>query len=193
MRSSNILIFSAGLGLGALFGWIATKNHYAELAEIDMQETRDYYYEKLDELEAATNRELKKKAEDKLKPDTTKVSYNYDKPDIMSFYQTKAQLEAEAKESEEESKEMNIKDYEDRPTIISPSEFVTDDEFSKSTVTLYSNNVLVDEDDEVLDIDETIGRDNATIIDDDTDTLYVRNFRLNTDYEVITDPSEYEE
>ena len=81
----------------------------------------------------------------------------------------------------------------EKPYIISPEEFGDFDEYTKLSLTYYSDGVLADENDEIVDdIDETVGADFADHFGEyEDDSVFVRNDRLKCDYEILRDNRSY--
>lgn len=83
------------------------------------------------------------------------------------------------------------------PYKISTDEFMDDDlGFDKVTLTWFAgDNTLIDENEEPIpDVMRTVGEDNLLRFgedSDDNDTVFVRNERINTDFEVVRDPQKY--
>ena len=83
-------------------------------------------------------------------------------------------------------------DY-DRPYIIEPQEFGALDGYSLITLYHYSDNVLADDCDELVeDLDNVVGEDYASHFGEyEDDCVYVRNDRLKADYEICRDLRKY--
>lgn len=80
------------------------------------------------------------------------------------------------------------------PYVISPNEFGTMDEYETVSLTYYSkDNVLTDDNDEIVDdVDEIIGQDSLKHFGEyEDDSVYVRNDRRKCDYEILLDESDY--
>jgi type IV secretory pathway VirB10-like protein len=83
------------------------------------------------------------------------------------------------------------------PFHISTDDFMDDEnEFSKITITYFEgDDTLIDERESIIpDIDGTVGRDNLHHFGEDSDskdTVYVRNEKLQTDFEVVREEGTY--
>ena len=75
------------------------------------------------------------------------------------------------------------------PYIISPEEFDTEDGYDTVSLTYYTDGVLTDDDNNVIeDIENTVGEDFAKHFGEyEDDSVFVRNERLMTDYEILMD------
>ena len=79
--------------------------------------------------------------------------------------------------------------------MISPEEFGEFEEYEKISLTYYSNNILADENNEVIeDVEETIGVDSLTHFGEyEDDSVFVRNDARKCDYEILLDQRSYAE
>lgn len=83
---------------------------------------------------------------------------------------------------------------EERPYVISPEEFGEFEDYEKISLTYYSGNkILADENDEpVEDVDEIVGIDSLDRFGEyEEDSVFVRNDRLKCDYEILMDSRAY--
>lgn len=137
------------------------------------------YYEQIAEDEINSVREVFQKREKEPVRSRSKVE--------MDEYGEKLQ-ECGYSESKDDS-------LEKRPYVISPSEFGDIDEYAKISLTYYSNNVLADENDEIVeDVDETVGIDSLTHFGEyEDDSVFVRNDARRCDYEILLDQRSYTE
>lgn len=112
----------------------------------------------------------------------------------------------EAQEDEEESDDEPISSTPEfrtvrdphGPYVISIDEYMEDDPdspFSKSELTYFEgDNVLIDEREQIADIEKTIGSNNLDRWGEgttDADQVYIRNERLEVDFEVTRDENTY--
>ena len=81
----------------------------------------------------------------------------------------------------------------EKPYIILPEEFGEFEEYEKISLTYYADQVLADEnDEEVDDVDEIVGKDSLTHFGEyEDDSVFVRNDRLKCDYEILLDQRNY--
>ena len=81
-----------------------------------------------------------------------------------------------------------------KPYVISPDEFGEDEEYDQVELTYYSDGVLADEDDTILNIEEVIGRKSIDHIGDyEDDSVHVKNEARKVYYEVLVDERTYED
>lgn len=81
------------------------------------------------------------------------------------------------------------------PRIISPDEFGEQDGYDEISLTYYADRTLTDDHDHPLDddeIEETVGKDSLLHFGEyEPDSVFVRNDRLKTDYEILLDTRTY--
>lgn len=81
----------------------------------------------------------------------------------------------------------------DKPYLISPEEFGEFDDYDTIDLKYYSNRVLTDDQDEIVDdIDAVVGRESLNHFGDyEDDAVFVRNDRLKCDYEILRELGAY--
>ena len=82
----------------------------------------------------------------------------------------------------------------EKPYVISP-ESVGEDDYDVVTFTYYTNDILTNEQDEVIEgkeLETLIGSDSLTHFGEyEEDCVYVRNDKLKTDFEILRDIMPY--
>ena len=182
----GLLIFAAGLAVGAVAGAVLVKNKVLADAKAEIDEVRKYYRESrgvVNEVE-----EVKEKVEETIdhiqdlieehetKPKTEKEHTNYSQ--ITKMYMSKDEFQTPM--------------YDD-PFVIDPSEFGENPEYDTETLTYFADGVLVDDVDDVIEEpDIVVGLENLKIFEEfGATTVYVRNDIYKTDYEIIRDDWNY--
>ena len=184
----GLLIFAAGLAVGAVAGAVIVKNKVLADAKAEVEEVREYYRsargkvnrENVEETEEV--KEVEKKEYElkdiliKDEPKTEKEHTNYSQ--ITKMYMSKDEFQAPM--------------YDD-PFVIDPSEFGENPEYVTETLTYFADGVLVDDVDDVIEEpDIVVGLENLKIFEEfGATTVYVRNDIYKTDYEIIRDDWNY--
>lgn len=180
----GLLIFAAGLAVGAVAGAVLVKNKVLADAKAEVEEVRKYYRESRGVVEEVEEKEEVKEVEKKeyeLKdiqvkdePKTGLTNYNQ----ITKMYMSKDEFQSPM--------------YDD-PFVIDPSEFGENPEYDTETLTYFADGVLVDDVDDVIDEpDIVVGLENLKIFEEfGATTVYVRNDIYKTDYEIIRDDWNY--
>ena len=185
----DLLIFAAGLAVGAVAGAVIVKNKVLADAKAEIEEVREYYRESRGVVEEVEEKEVEEKEEVKevekkeyeLKdiqvkdePKTGLTNYNQ----ITKMYMSKDEFQSPM--------------YDD-PFVIDPSEFGENPEYDTETLTYFADGVLVDDVDDVIEEpDIVVGLENLKIFEEfGATTVYVRNDIYKTDYEIIRDDWNY--
>lgn len=199
----GLLIFAAGLAVGAVAGAVIVKNKVLADAKAEIDEVRKYYRESrgvVNEVE-----EVKEKVEETI-------------DHIQDLIEEHVEEVKEVEKKEYELKDILIKDepktgltnysqftkmymskdefqtpmYDD-PFVIDPSEFGENPEYDTETLTYFADGILVDDVDDVIEEpDIVVGLENLKIFEEfGATTVYVRNDIYKTDYEIIRDDWNY--
>ena len=179
----GLLIFAAGLAVGAVAGAVIVKNKVLADAKAEIDEVREYYRESRGVKEVEEKEEVKEveKKEYELKdiqvkdePKTGLTNYSQ----ITKMYMSKDEYQTPM--------------YDD-PFVIDPSEFGENPEYDTMTLTYFADGVLVDDVDDVIEEpDIVVGLENLKVFEEfGATTVYVRNDIYKTDYEIIRDDWNY--
>lgn len=162
---SKAIIFVAGAAIGSIVTWQLLKTKYEHDFEIELDEMRDYYSNKIE-----------KEYEEQLAKDRDE----YDNLVKYSGYNNYSDTREEKKE-EVESME--------KPYVIPPEEFGEEDEYDRESLTYYADGVLTDDwDNPIEDVDGMVGVDSLNHFGEyEDDSVFVRNDYLRTDYEILLD------
>ena len=180
----GLLIFAAGLAVGAVAGAVIVKNKVLADAKAEIEEVRKYYRESRGVVEEVEEKEEVKEVEKKeyelkdiqVKDEPKTGLTNYSQ--ITKMYMSKDEFQSPM--------------YDD-PFVIDPSEFGENPEYDTETLTYFADGVLVDDVDDVIEEpDIVVGLENLKIFEEfGATTVYVRNDIYKTDYEIIRDDWNY--
>ena len=180
----GLLIFAAGLAVGAVAGAVIVKNKVLADAKAEIEEVREYYRESrgqkdehVEEVKEVEKKEYElKDIQIKDEPKTEKEHTNYSQ--IAKMYMSKDEYQTPM--------------YDD-PFVIDPSEFGENPEYDTETLTYFADGVLVDDVDDVIEEpDIVVGLENLKVFEEfGATTVYVRNDIYKTDYEIIRDDWNY--
>lgn len=178
----GLLIFAAGLAVGAVAGALAVKNKVLADAKAEIEEVRNYYRSQRGEVQREEVEEVKEVVEETInrvqdmikEHDNKKEHVNYNKL-VQNYNPSK-----------------NVVEYDD-PFIIDPSEFGENDDYDTMTLTYFADGVLIDDvDDVVEEPDIVVGLENLKVFEEyGASSVYVRNDIYKTDYEIIRDDWNY--
>lgn len=167
------LIFLLGSGVGASASYLYFKKLYDEKRE-ELVELQEHYTKKLD-------KEIDKDTADTIIKKEEYVSYDKLNEEEIKTVIKEREIEAIALEAPSE-------DYPEEPIIITESDYQERElYFDKLEVDYYvEDESLVDENDELINIADSIGYDNLEgfIADEKEDVMYIRNSSNSSDYMV---------
>lgn len=176
-----VLAFSLGAAAGAVVSWKLLKTKYEQIAQEEIDSVKEVFSERFREMEE------KEECEES---EENNISHSINnKPDPFE-YASLIQKEGYANNKEGDD------NMEEKPYVISPDEFDTND-YDTESLTYYSDGVLTDDWDNVIDnddIDDLIGLDSLNHFGEyEDDSVFVRNDSLKTDYEICKDLRKYSE
>ena len=192
----NVLMFAAGAAVGSAVTWKVVKTQYERTVQEEVDAFKESYAECMSNMqEQADDAE---DDESDAGTDGTAKQINWD--------------ELEDLDEEDDSDEDDLNEYErlanrytnekggaesmaDEPYVISPYDFGELDEYHQIELTYYADGILEDEDYNIVtDADELIGRDSLFKFGEyEDDSVFVRNERLCTDFQILKDYRTYAE
>ena len=193
MKGTKAICFIAGAAFGGVTAWYFTKKKYEALNEKDAESFRNKYMELKEEYEkkgGSCNGQEKpediKKRNDELVESMLEGVKKIQQEHKYTNYSDSEKKEEESsgvRGSEEMKKKIDIEK-------ITQNEWDDDTEHHKCGITLYMDSVFTDDDDKKMDdgyLSETIGIDirDELLNSEELGTVYVRNHKLKTDYEVL--------
>lgn len=170
------ITFALGAAAGSVAAWAFLKSKYSRLAKEEIEEIREYYYQK-----------GSKEADDKVVETTenTESAYADKDVDIVEYIS----ITKKYTEQEGGSEEMREKPY-----VITPEDFASDDEYQSESLTLYACGTLTDDfDNPIEDIPSMVGDALDHFGEYEDDSVFVRNDRYKCNYEILKDVRTYEE
>ena len=196
----NFFTFVTGLVIGSVVTYVVVKDKFEKIAQEEIDSVKEVFGRKVE-------KEADKKVEKIAKKEVEKIRKEYNEYNNLTKNYTsysKNKTEESIKDVEYEEVCENDKDgveldeierasdY-DKPYIIEPQEFGALDGYSLITLYHYSDNVLADDCDELVeDLDDVVGEDYASHFGEyEDDCVYVRNDRLKADYEICRDLRKY--
>ena len=181
----GLLIFAAGLAVGAVAGAVMVKNKVLADAKAEIEEVREYYRESRGVKEVE---EVKEKVEETIDRIQDLIEEQESKPKTEKEYTNYSHITKMYMSKDEHQTPM----YDD-PFVIDPSEFGENPEYDTMTLTYFADGVLVDDVDDIVDEpDIVVGLENLKIFEEfGATSVYVRNDIYKTDYEIIRDDWNY--
>ncbi len=187
--STKMFIFAAGILTGSLCTWYSTKKYYEKIANDEIESMKEWLARRVEEQDEKAEEQSSEPAEKPTSPST--------KPNLMEYAAMVKDLgytdySRRTEEPEKEVKEDEEVDEMDRPYVIEPEEFGECD-YEEVSLTHYADGVLTDEQDNPIeDVDSMVGGDYAEHFGEyEDDSVFVRNDRLHTDFEILADQRNY--
>lgn len=165
--SEGLILFAVGVLVGSAATCTYFKNKYETIAKEEIESTEEVFQRKMEKVERVTNETVEKRAYEI-------VASRYDQ-------HTKNEQEEEVP-------------VESRPYVIRPDEFGENDYETQSLI-YYDDHVLTYENDDVVeDVDGLVGKESLCRFGEyENDTVYVRNDKMKTDFEILADSQRYED
>lgn len=189
---NNAIIFSAGLTLGTMLGFLVGKHTYETKAAKEIQEMREHYREKLEKIplsipDKPSPRDLVKRYEEEEMIDR---DVNYDEVEGPPDEPSEDVDDYEPGENDNYVyDEPERSQGDDQPKLIPVEEFGAIPTFDEVSLLYYQgNDILTTDSDEVVeDRDAMVGNCMTKFGFEDSDekSIYVRNYEQETDYEII--------
>lgn len=186
-KATGIAAFILGAAVGSGVTWYFLKDKYEKLAQKEIDSVKEVFSKRASDIsekdepqddvedapEEPTDKEL-----DSYKQFMNKVEY--------TDYSTN-------KTTEDKQEKAETITHEDNPYVITPEEFGELDGYDEISLTYYSDQVLTDENDELVeDVDRVVGFESLNHFGEyEDDSVYVRNDRLKCDYEILMDHRKY--
>ena len=196
MSFKEPLCILGGLIVGGAIGVLVMLRRCDEQVNQAYEESRSYYNKKLSEVSAKSRNKpspaeiVKSIVKDDTEP--VVVQKNPEKTDYTAYSTITKEDPIDPVLVETKSEET-----EEPFVLISDENYMYDHDYDKMTVVVYADGTLArDDDDDILDVDETIGAGvyNAALNSGNPyDAIYVRNKDRQIDYEVVTNDKTYTE
>lgn len=210
-KITNIIMFAAGAAVGSAVTWKVLKTKYDRLIQEEIDSVKEAFSDRFDsvqetdeeddEEEADTEAESEEEPKPKkLSRSSTTITWdNLDK--YIEDDNEKEFTEAEKNKYEElastyTSEKGGVEDMMFKPPyVISPYDFGELDDYNQVELTYYLDGILEDEDYHIVtDADELIGPDALNTFGEyEDDSVFVRNERLCTDFQILKDYRTYDE
>lgn len=184
-KTINFMMFVVGAAVGSIVTWRYIEKKYEQIAQEEIDSVKEVFAKR--ELDSTENNDVVRE----------KAFNAKEKPNIVEYaaklreqgYTNYTDIESETNEEGVNEESMDI----DMPYVIPPEEFGEFDDYEKIGLTYYSDQILTDEDDELVeDIEDTVGFDSLNHFGEyEDDSVFVRNDRLKCDYEILLDQRNY--
>lgn len=182
-KTSVVFSFIAGLSIGSAVTWFYAKKRYEEIIENEVSSARETYNQLGKEL-IEKNNMLKDKMFKELDKELSKDLKEYEEIiDNQEYDDSSADIQEEHEIQEKPSNPYT-------PYEISDTEYGSDDSYNLVSLTYYSDGIITDDLDEVIDDAESIlGDDIYEVLEkydsEQVNSCYFRNDVRRSDYEIL--------
>ena len=195
MKGTSFIAFLMGAGIGVAGGIFGTRTYFKTKYEKQANEDIASVVEKFSgraKKESPDDAEKEKIAEfARNKPNVNEYAKRLSREGYTNYSNVEANNEPTKNEIPEEDT-TPVKNT-DKPYVISPDEFGEFYDYSKISLTFFSDHILTDENYEMVeDIDDIVGVESLNHFGEyEDDSVFVRNDRLKVDYEILLDQRKY--
>lgn len=193
LDKKNIIFLVIGLGIGGAIGWVGCKKRYEEVVNEEIDSMKEHFEKKyiqfVNEIEEETKKEKEQEQVKEEKPEEPDYQGIIKKLNYNQFSTKSTKPVVEDKEPE-----MTLETS--KPRLITQDEFIDNNGYEKVVLSYFEDDeILMDATDNVLENGiMIIGEENLQefgIIEEEEDTIYVRNDLMGCDYEVVMENGSY--
>lgn len=197
---SKGLYFVLGAAIGSAITWYITKTICDEQKQEEINQIKEVWSFRKEEPKAEESEKSEEPIKEVYDNPRQAAMDNANKPNIME-YTKRVQKEGYINYSDKDMKSDDVGitkpkiQYIPEPYAIPGEEFGLDDDFDTVSLTLYSDDILADDDDEIVeDVEEKVGAEFREYFGKyDDEVVWIRNEKLKVEYEICKDQSTYEE
>jgi hypothetical protein len=195
-KFTNVLVFAVGAAIGSAVTYMVMKPKYEKLIQEEVDTFKKDFIECMTDMQAASEEESEDEDEERPRQIDWDELEDLDEEEEEDFdpdaEELKEYAEIVKQYSNEEGGAVKVAK---NPYVISPFDFGELDGYRQISLCYYADGVLEDEDQEIVtDVDELIGVGSLNTFGEyEDDSVFVRNERLRTDFEILKDYRTYEE
>ena len=188
-KLSSVIIFCGGVFIGGFITWDFFKTKYEKIADEEIASVKETFEHREPRPDKNYNVEEVPKGNDayiNVSPGVAeRIIQIIDSNGYRNY--SNAQIEIEKKGG---AADMELK----HPYVITPEQYEDNVDYTKVSLTWYSDKILEDDWGNVLDPDDVIGSDALTTFGQyEKDSVFVRDDDEQIDYEVLLDTRSYKE
>jgi hypothetical protein len=186
----NVLVFAAGAAIGSAVTWKIVKDQYERIVQEEIESIKETFGER----PAAEQDSTDDSSDDEEDQGDRSTQINWsDYEDLDEEDEDVEEYCALVKKYNNE--EGGVNSVGTKPYVISPYDFGELDDYYQIELTYYADGVLEDDEHNVVqDVDELIGEDSLNTFGEyEDDSVFVRNDRLRTDFQILKDLRTYDE
>ena len=196
-------MFAAGAAIGSAVTWKVLKTKYDRIIQEEIESVKEAFSDRFDNSQVSDDDTAEEEEEEeKISEPSEKINWSK-LEDILDEDEEEYFTEAEKSEYERiaskyASEKGGVEDMNSTakpPYVISPLDFGELDDYNQIELTYYLDGILEDDDYHIVtDADELIGPDALNTFGEyEDDSVFVRNERLCTDFQILKDYRTYDE
>lgn len=205
----NVLAFAAGAAIGSAVTWKVVKTKYERIAQEEIDSVKAVFAEGLADFQAPAADDDESEDSDAERPRMITRQIDWEELEDLDEFDEEEETEYQANEAdlaeygqltgyyntEKGGAESMTKNDARVPYVISPDDFASLDNWKTVSLTYYADDILEDEKYNIVtNRDDLIGCNALTTFGEyEEDSVFVRNERLKTDFEILKDYRTYDE
>ena len=196
-KTMSFATFVLGAAIGSAVTWYYAKKKYEQIAQEEIDSVKEVFKPKKTEPDKSVQEKAEMARE---KPSVAEYAKKLSQEGYTNYsnYEAPEDQSVEEEEENEDEQPPVPQTYSDHsikhgPYVITPDEFGEFDDYDKISLTYYADHILTDDNDEIMeDVEGAIGFESLNHFGEyDDDSVFVRNDRLKTDYEILRDERDY--
>ena len=198
-KITNVLMFAAGAAIGSAVTWKLLKTKYDRLIQEEIDSVKEAFSDRFDDTSDDETEEDEEEEErsETFRNNLSRLEDLLDEDEDQDFTDDEKE-EYESIASNYSSEKGGVEEMYGTakpPYVISPYDFGELDDYNQIELTYYLDGILEDEEYNIItDADELIGPDALTTFGEyEDDSVFVRNERLRTDFQILKDYRTYDE
>ena len=201
-KITNVLVFAVGAAIGSAVTWKVLKTKYDRLIQEEIDSIKEAFSDRFDNI-SVSDEEPEEEEEEDSSEQVRKINWSklediLDEDDEEEYFPASVKNKYEEIASNYTSEKGGVENMDSTfkpPYVISPLDFGELDDYSQIELTYYLDGILEDDEYHIItDADELIGPDALTTFGEyEDDSVYVRNERLSTDFQILKDYRTYDE
>jgi hypothetical protein len=198
-------MFAAGAAIGSVVTWKVVKTRYEQIVQEEIASIKEALGNGLPELPVESEEETSDDEADPREGSTRQINWaeledldedlDDEVDEAVSDYAMSEYRKIVRNYTNKKGGAESVDNTAKEPYVISPDDFGELDDYKRVELTYYADGTLEDSEYNIItDIDGTIGEDSLrTFGQYEDDSVFVRNERLRTEYEILMDYRTYEQ
>ena len=184
----NVLMFAAGAAIGSAVTWRIVKTRYDRIIDDEIESVKEAFAH-VDDCEESVEPDTD--SEEDLPAHSKQINWN----DLEDLEEDDDTVEYSRLTKQYTSEKGGVISMSNEPKVISPYDFGELDGYHQIELTYYADGTLEDDEYNIVeDGDELLGPDALNTFGEyEEDSVFVRNDRLRTDFQILRDYRTYEE